>query len=180
MNAVDVITADHEKLRELFSSFNELGPRAYKTKKRTADRLVRELVVHSEVEEQVLYPRVREAVPDLADELDEDLEEHHVTEVLLAELDGMEADDDRFDAKMQVLEELVTHHLEEEEQDLLPRVREAMSAQSLDDLGRQLQQAKEAAPTHPHPWSPDTPPGNVITGVAAGLVDRARDRLARS
>lgn len=177
MDAVDLVTADHDRFRELFAAYDALGPRAHKSKQRTADRLVRELVVHAEMEEQVLYPWVREHMPDLTDELDEDLEEHHVAEVLLAEIDGMEPGDDRFDAKMTVLQELITHHLEEEEQGLLPRLRDVASPESLEELGQQMRAAKDAAPTHPHPWSPDTPPGNVIAGLAAGLVDRARDTV---
>lgn len=180
MNAIDILISDHDKLRKLFSDYDELGPRAHKSKQRTADRLVRELVAHAEIEEQVFYPRIREAVPDLAHDLNEDLEEHHVAELLLAEIDGMDADHERFDAKLQVLKELVTHHLEEEEQDLLPRVRAAMSDEALDDLGSQLESIKDAVPTRPHPSSPDTPPGNVIAGIGAGLVDRARDTLKRS
>jgi hypothetical protein len=66
-----------------------------------------------------------------------------------------------------VLESLEEHHI--------PKIRKALSPADLRDLGEQMAKAKEVAPTHPHPRAPDEPPGNLVAGAAAAVVDRGRD-----
>jgi hemerythrin superfamily protein len=135
---------------------------------------VTDLVKHAEMEEQVFYPAVREEIDGLDDEIDEDLEEHHAAELLLDELDGAtSADLPRFDAKVTVLKENVLHHMEEEETDLLPKVREELDERRRRELGHAMVQAWRIAPTRPHPRAPDTPPGNLIAGVPAAAADVA-------
>src|SRR3712207_3009561 len=102
-------------------------------------------------------------------------EEHHVVKWLLSELEGMAPDAERFEAKVTVLMENIRHHVEEEESDLFPKVRTALGRKALGDMGEAMERAKAIAPTHPHPRSPDTPPGNIVTGVVAAALDRARD-----
>jgi hypothetical protein len=65
--------------------------------------------------------------------------------------------------------------VEEEESELFPELRKSMKRKELEELAQALEKAKQAAPTHPHPRAPDTPPGNLVAGVAAGAVDRAQD-----
>ena len=72
------------------------------------------------------------------------------------------------------------HHVEEEEGELFPELRKAMKRKELEELAEALEAAKKVAPTHPHPRAPDTPPGNVIAGVAAGAVDKAQDTGKRT
>jgi hypothetical protein len=103
------------------------------------------------------------------------LEEHHVVKWLCSELDRMRPDHERFDPKVRVLTETVRYHIKGEENELFPAVRAALGAARLRELGRRLEQTKHTAPTHPHPRSPDTPPGNVLAGRVAGAVDKARD-----
>ncbi|MDQ1374876.1 MAG: hypothetical protein QOJ09_2214 [Actinomycetota bacterium] len=93
---------------------------------------------------------------------------------ILSELDGMDPGNERFDAKVTVLKENVEHHVEEEEQDWFPKVREAMGRKALQELGAAMEKAKKTAPKRPHPRSPDTPPANIVVGAAAGLIDTAR------
>jgi hypothetical protein len=75
--------------------------------------------------------------------------------------------------------ELVRHHVEEEESDLFPPVRAALGRKQLQEIGQSLERAKEMAPHRPHPRSPDTPPGNILAGAAAGVADRVGERLRR-
>jgi len=96
-----------------------------------------------------MYPRVRELVPELEDDVLESYEEHHVADLLAAEIAGMNPEDARFTAKVTVLIENVTHHIEEEEQDWFPRVRTALSRAQLREIGVELLKARESAPTHP-------------------------------
>ncbi len=127
------------------------------------------------IEEQALYPTLRRAEESAEDEVLESLEEHHLVKLTLAELDAMSPDDERYPAKVTVLMENVRHHVEEEEQELLPRLRKALSPADLRDLGRSLVALKRVAPTRPHPSSPDTPPGNLLAGPVASVYDRGRD-----
>jgi hypothetical protein len=72
----------------------------------------------------------------------------------------------------------VTHHAQEEEDDVFPRLRQTCSPEQLRELGDKIRATKKVAPTHPHPSAPDTPPGNKILGPMAGLVDRVRDAVS--
>ncbi|MBV8559710.1 MAG: hemerythrin domain-containing protein [Acidimicrobiia bacterium] len=180
MDAVTLLRNDHKTVEALFKRFEKAGPNAHKTKGDLVDKIVEELSIHAAIEEQVLYPAAREAVPEASDDVLESLEEHHIVKWVLSELDGMDPTDERFQAKVTVLIENVRHHVEEEEGELFPELRKAMKRKELEDLAEALAQAKKVAPTHPHPRAPDTPPGNVIAGVAAAAVDKAEDTGKRT
>ena len=92
--------------------------------------------------------------------------------VLLAELQNMDATHERFDAKVTVLIENVRHHVEEEEHDFFPKVRDRLGRGSLNDLGDSMAQSRGLAPSKPRPGAPDSPPGNMIIGPVAGVVDK--------
>jgi iron-sulfur cluster repair protein YtfE (RIC family) len=96
-----------------------------------------------------MYPRVRVLVPALERDVLESYEEHHVADLLVAEIDGMEPYEERVDAKMSVLIENVQHHMHEEESEWFPQVRGALGRNALQEIGRELLRAKENAPTGP-------------------------------
>jgi hypothetical protein len=73
---------------------------------------------------------------------------------------------------------VIRQDLRAEEQELFPRLRAYIDAEELHDLGVRIQRGKNAAPTRPHPATPDTPPLNKVVGPGVGLVDRVRDRLS--
>jgi hemerythrin superfamily protein len=175
MDAVTLLRNDHKTVEALFKKFEKAGPNAHKTKQDLVEKIVEELSIHAAIEEQVLYPAAREAVPDASDEVLEALEEHHIVKWVLSELDGMNPTEERFTAKVTVLIENVRHHVKEEEGELFPELRGAIKRKELEELAQALEKAKKAAPTHPHPRAPDTPPGNLIVGVAAAAVDKAED-----
>jgi len=68
--------------------------------------------------------------------------------------------------------------VKEEEQDFFPKVRAELDRNALAELGQAMQQAKDAAPSHPHPRSPDTPPGNLVAATGAAMVDRLGDTVS--
>jgi hemerythrin superfamily protein len=173
-DAVELVVRQHEVFRDRFAQFDQLSSRASKRKDELVASIVTDLVKHAEIKELVFYPAVREKIDGLDAEIDEDLEEHHAAELLLAELDGAaSADLPRFDAKVTVLKENVLHHMEEEESDLLPKVREALDERRRRELGNAMVQAWRIAPSRPHPHAPDTPPGNIAAGVPAAAADVA-------
>jgi hemerythrin superfamily protein len=171
MDALTLLKADHEAVETKFARFEALGPRALKSKAAVVADVIEALSVHAAIEEQVLYPAVRDRLADEEGQVLEALEEHHVVKWVLSELDGMSPDHDRFDAKFTVLMENVRHHVKEEESELFPQVRQAFTRTELADLGDALAQAKEIAPTKPHPRAPDEPPMNVVAAAATNPFD---------
>jgi len=107
------------------------------------------LTVHTYIENEVMYPRVRELLPDLEDDVLESYEEHHVADVLVMELYGMKPEDERFTAKTTVLIENVRHHMEEEEDEWFPKVRDGLGRKVLQEIGQEMLAAKEKAPRSP-------------------------------
>jgi hemerythrin-like domain-containing protein len=93
----------------------------------------------------------------------ESYEEHHVADVLCMELAAMSADDERFDAKTTVLIENVTHHIEEEEREWFPKVREGLGRKQLQELGEKMLELKKEAPRRP------SQPGSLKKAVDAVL-----------
>ena len=177
MNAITLLKNDHKTVEELFKRLEKLGPRAVKSKRDIVERIVRELTIHAGIEEMLFYPAVREAAEngDVDETVLESLEEHHIVKWVLWELERMSAEDERFDAKVTVLMENVRHHVEEEEKELFPQVNKLLGRARLDELGDAMVKAKKTVPTHPHPRSPDEPPGNLVAGAGAALVDKAID-----
>jgi hemerythrin superfamily protein len=148
-DAIVMLKADHKEMRQLFKEFQSAGENAKKRKGQLVDRMLEALTVHTYIENEVLYPYVREQVPDLEDDVLESYEEHHVADVLCFELSTMKPDDERFDAKTTVLIENVTHHMDEEEQDWFPKVRTALGRKQLQELGARMAELKKKAPRKP-------------------------------
>ncbi len=178
-DAITSLKQDHKEVKGLFREFERLGDRATKSKKDVVDKIVRELSIHAAVEEQVFYPAAREAVPDAKDDILEGLEEHHIVKWTCSELEDMDPSDERYDAKVTVLIELVRHHIDEEEKEMFPTIREALGRKRLLEIGDAMEIARKAAPTRPHPRLPDEPPGNVLAGAPAAAADRMIDLVER-
>jgi len=178
MDAITLLRNDHKTVEQLFKRFEKAGAGALVEKRRIVDRIIEELSVHAAIEEQMFYPVARATVPDTEDVALESLEEHHIVKWVLSELDGLDPSHERFDAKVTVLIENVRHHVKEEEGEFFPKVRGALARKALTDLGDAMVEAKKSAPTHPHPRSPDVPPGNVVVGAIAGVVDRVGDNIS--
>ncbi|MHA7627303.1 hemerythrin domain-containing protein [Corallococcus sp. M7] len=177
MDAITLLKADHKTVEQLFRKFEKAGDHALAHKRKLVDEMVRELSIHAAIEEQVFYPAVRARSEDLSPDVLRALEEHHVVKWVLSELDTLPPESERFDAKVHVLMENVRAHVTEEEQYLFPEVKKAFKPQELRQVGEALELAKKGAPTHPHPAAPDTPPGNLLTGAVAAVMDMGRDAL---
>ncbi|HWJ81656.1 MAG TPA: hemerythrin domain-containing protein [Nocardioides sp.] len=148
-DAIVLLKQDHKEIRKLFRDFQNAGENAQKRKEQLVKRIIELLTVHTYLENEVMYPRVRELLPDLEDDILESYEEHHVADVLVSELFTMKGGDERFDAKTTVLIESVTHHIEEEESDWFPQVREGLGRKALQEIGEEMQQARKKAPKKP-------------------------------
>ena len=176
MNGIELIKQDHDTVEGLFRRWDE-GPPPHDQQPELVETIIRELSVHASIEEQVLYPVMRKALPDGDRLVEEALDEHREAKEVLAELDGKAPDDPDFESQVESLIQDVRHHVEEEEGEMLPRLESSLSSEELEDLGRKLETAREGAPTRPHPHAPTSPPSNMAAGMVAGVVDRARDAV---
>ncbi len=177
MDAIALLKADHKTVETLFRKFEQAGRTARKLKRRLVERIVRELSVHSAIEEQVFYPAVRGKGGRLEEMILLSLEEHHVAKWLLKELEDLPAEAERFEAKVLVLMESIRTHVAEEERELFPQVRKAFTPAELKAMAQALMMAKRAAPTRPHPRAPDTPPGNLVAGTMSAMLDMGKDAV---
>ena len=148
-DAIVLLKDDHKQILRTFKDFEDAGVDAFVTKGRLVDRIIELLTVHTYIENEVMYPRVRELVPELEDDVLESYEEHHVADVLVMELAGMQPTDERFTAKTTVLIENVRHHIAEEEDEWFPQVREALGRKVLQEIGAEMAAARTKAPHSP-------------------------------
>jgi hemerythrin-like domain-containing protein len=119
---LDMLREDHAKVKDLFEEFENAEDS--REKSRIVQTALMELELHAKLEEQVIYPALREQLED--DELmAEAVEEHHVVHVLIREIKTLKPSDERFDAKFSVLSESVKHHIQEEEGTMFPQAEEA-------------------------------------------------------
>ena len=126
-DAIVLLKNDHKEILKTFKQFEKAGEKAFKEKGRLVKKMIELLTVHTYLENEVMYPRVRDLMPEVEDDILESYEEHHVADVLVMELFAMKPEAERFTAKTTVLIENVRHHIEEEEQEWFPKVREGLS-----------------------------------------------------
>jgi hypothetical protein len=131
-HAISVIKADHEKLKTLFDDYKGADKAA--DKRKIVEETLTTLKLHAAMEEEIFYPAVRPHVG--VQQMNEADEEHHVARVLVAEIDANAGDQGHLDAKFTVLAESIRHHIEEEEEQVLPKAQEVKI--DFEALGRQM------------------------------------------
>ena len=137
-NATQMIRQDHKKVEGLFKKFQQT--KGAQAKRRLAENAMAELEVHAALEEEIFYPAVKKEVDD-GSMVQEALEEHQTVKQLISELKGMDEADEDFESQFSQLVENVQHHVEEEENEMLPKVEE--SELDLNSLGQQMSQRKQ-------------------------------------
>ena len=135
MDAIVMLRADHKEVEALFKRLekDDLG---------VVPDICAALTQHAFIEEQVFYPAVRAEVDGALDDVLEAVEEHHLVKTLVGELTALEPSDETYKAKATVLMELVRHHVEEEEGEMFPEVRQALGRKRLTEIGEQMESAK--------------------------------------
>lgn len=141
-DALTLLAADHEEVRDLFAEFEDLVADGAPDEERLtlAMEICELLSAHATAEEEIFYPAVRSVLGD-EELVDEAESEHASARALIEQIQGMEASDDGFDAAVRVLAEAVEHHVQEEEGELFPRVRD--SGLDLDELGERIAARRE-------------------------------------
>ncbi len=144
MDALELLKADHDTVRQLFREF-EQAEEAEDADRMSAlqSRIFTELEVHTSIEEEVFYPAAKDAGEEAEDLVKEGVEEHHVVDVLMSEISALQPSDETFVPKMTVLIENVEHHAEEEETELFPQLREVFGDERLATIGDELAAAKQ-------------------------------------
>ncbi|WP_369185529.1 hemerythrin domain-containing protein [Streptomyces sp. Y1] len=160
-DAIVLLREDHKEVRRLFREYRGLDSAGGagdgnggdggddSARRRTVQRIVESLTVHTYLEDELVYPRIRQELPGLAEEMDQAEQEHHVADLLCEELSRMDPGDDGYDAKTAVLIDAVERHIEREENDWFPKVRAALGRTELRELGERMQAVRETAPRHP-------------------------------
>jgi hemerythrin superfamily protein len=124
-DAIAMLMSDHKKVKKLFADFKKLKDGGSSDEKSAiVEQICNELKIHAEIEEEIFYPAVREAIDD-SDLMDEALVEHAGAKELIAQLEDADPDEELYDAKVTVLGEQINHHVEEEEGDMFPKTKKA-------------------------------------------------------
>jgi hemerythrin-like domain-containing protein len=141
--ALEMLMQDHKRVQKLFRDFEKADREDTESCRKIVQLAIAELKVHTRLEEQTLYPEARHALEDSEHEalIDEAEVEHDAAKQLIAKLEGLEPDDPHYAATFTVLGEYVKHHIEEEEQELFPRLRKAKLDMGM--LGQHIRERKE-------------------------------------
>jgi hemerythrin superfamily protein len=145
-NAIEMLSADHKMVKDLFKQFAALKKHEGETDEIAAlvRKICQALTIHASIEEEIFYPAVRAAIDD-GDLMDEALVEHAGAKALVAQLEEMDPGDELFDAKVTVLGEQIAHHVKEEEAEMFPKARKAKV--DIAQLGAQMSKRKSALMT---------------------------------
>jgi hemerythrin superfamily protein len=135
VNAIELLEQQHREVEKLFAKIEKAKS---DEKEELFDEIADSLAVHAAIEEQHFYPATKDARTE--ELLQEAVEEHLAVKRIIADLLEMTPDDAQFDAKIKVLKEQVEHHVEEEEEELFPKVKKLRSKDELEDLGILMEQ----------------------------------------
>lgn len=142
MNILTLLKKDHSKVKELFNELFQAGDRAVKTRTALFNQINEELTLHTQIEEDLFYPAVKKYTETRGLIL-EAYEEHAVVKTLLHDINALSAEDERWIAKVTVLQENVRHHIQEEEESLFPQVEQLIEKEELTLMGKKMQVIKE-------------------------------------
>ena len=131
MKATSLLESQHRKVEALFKKL-ESGRSDPTT---VLEELANSLAAHMAIEQEIFYPRVKEVEADL---VNESFEEHAVAELALKRLLMTDHEEEAFQARLTTLQELIEHHVQEEEQELFPKVEKALEEDDLAQLGKQM------------------------------------------
>ena len=144
MDALTLLKNDHDKVKQLLTELESTTDRAEKKRTELFSTIKGELTVHEIIEEEIFYPALK-SHPKAKEIVLEGYEEHHVVDVLMGELEGLDVTDETWGAKALVMKENVEHHIEEEEGEMFKQARQVFDAQELDDLGSQMEARRTSA-----------------------------------
>lgn len=140
MNAIELLKDDHDKVGRLFQKVK--ATEEGEEHKELFKKIKAELDAHTHIEEKIFYPRLKQE-EELEDITLEGIEEHHQAKMFLRELAGLSEDSEKFEPKLKVLMEDITHHVQEEEGEMFPKVEKILGADELNELGNLMAEEKK-------------------------------------
>lgn len=144
MNALTMLEEDHAKVKDLLTRLEATTERGVKTRSELFATIKGELTLHETIEEEIFYPALK-AHPKAKAIVLEGFEEHHVVDLLMSELEGMDVTDESWGAKAEVMKENIEHHIEEEEGEMWTAARQVFDRAELEDLGERMMARKRSA-----------------------------------
>lgn len=171
---LDLLEEDHHLVEKRLEELSAAGP---ETRGELFWKLTNDLVRHEVAEEVVFYPALRQ-LPGGDAIADPRIGEQSEAEKQLAKMEKLDAQAPEFLRELASLKAAVLDHAKAEEETAFMMLRGAVPVDQRAELGQRYLKAKAVAPTHPHPHAPDSPPGNVVLGPVAALLDRVRDAAA--
>ena len=144
MDAMSLLKEDHRKVKKMLAELESTTERGVKTREELFTKVKQELVVHEAIEEEIFYPALKEH-PKTKEIALEGYEEHHVVDTVMAEIEGVAYDDEKWGAKFTVMKENLEHHIEEEEGEMFKQARRVFDDAELDDLGQRMEARKQSA-----------------------------------
>jgi len=143
---------DHKEVDALFKAVEKLSERAFEQRRKLAEKICEALKLHSEFEKNTLYPPLQQRAEDHEERAKvlEAFEEHAQVDRLVADIPGMDPQDESYEAKLNVLMEDVKHHVKEEERELFPIAKELFEKEELVEMGQRLMDEKRRAGMRVH------------------------------
>ena len=142
MDAMALLKEDHRKVKKMLAELESTTERGVKTREELFTKVKQELVVHEAIEEEIFYPALKEH-PKTKEIALEGYEEHHVVDMVMAEIDGVDYDDEQWGAKFTVMKENLEHHIEEEEGEMFKQAKQVFDEDELARLGESMMALKE-------------------------------------
>ncbi len=142
MNAITLLTSDHDKVKKMLNEGESTTERGVKTRTELFQELKAELMIHERIEEEIFYPALK-SHPKAKDIVLEGYEEHHVVDEIMGELEATPVTDETWGAKFLVMKENIEHHIEEEEGEMFKQARQVFDAEELETLGARMLALKE-------------------------------------
>lgn len=140
IDALEMLKHDHREVETLFKEYERLADGDdIAAKEAVATEICEKLTVHAQIEEEVFYPAARQVLdqPELIDEAEE---EHANAKQLISELEEMSPEDDAYDATVKSLSDAIAHHVDEEESEMFPKLKEA--GMETETVGEQMAERK--------------------------------------
>jgi hemerythrin superfamily protein len=172
-DVIDILVRQHSEIRDLFlTTLRSTGAE----RAEAFGQLVRLLAVHETAEQEIVHPLARRTLPGGEGIVEDRLHEEHQADTMLAELDGMDPDDPRFEPMLERLRADVMTHARAEERYEFTRLSAEFTDAQRRGLAAALRAAQAMAPTHPHPGV-ERPAANLMAGPFLALADRVRDMI---
>lgn len=145
INATDMLREDHDKVRELLSQLSSTTNRAAKKRSELLQKLKKEVLIHTQIEEEIFYPAFRDSKAEESKRLFYEAKEEHraVDELVLPDVETTEPSSEEFAGRIKVLKDMIEHHAEEEEKEIFPKAKKALGKEELEELGERMAERKQ-------------------------------------